>query len=52
MSDRTTLVSDVEPEFPGDVYWYDLPDDEAEPEDGPAPRIPSLLLRLIPWRTA
>ncbi|GAA2296918.1 hypothetical protein GCM10010149_51740 [Nonomuraea roseoviolacea subsp. roseoviolacea] len=20
-------------EFPGDVHWYDLPDDDAEPDD-------------------
>ncbi|MET7460849.1 hypothetical protein [Nonomuraea sp. NPDC005501] len=22
-------------EFPGDVHWYDLPDDDAEPDEGP-----------------
>lgn len=34
-------------EYPGDVHWYDLPDDEAELEE-PVPE--SRLWRLIPWR--
>lgn len=37
-----------EHDYPGDVHWYDLPDDEVELDEAPAPR--SRLSRLIPWR--
>ncbi|MFD2351869.1 hypothetical protein ACFSTC_25245 [Nonomuraea ferruginea] len=39
-----------EHDYPGDVHWYDLPDDEVEL--GEAPRAPGRLSRLIPWRAA
>lgn len=44
-----------EPEYPGELHWYDLPDDDAELEDDrPAPRARWRLSRaltvLAAWR--
>ncbi|MGI5271912.1 hypothetical protein ACQEUU_22350 [Nonomuraea sp. CA-218870] len=41
------MITPSEPEYPGDVHWYDLPDDEAELEETPAPV--SRLRRFIPF---
>jgi hypothetical protein len=40
-------VSAVDP-FPGDTHWYDLPDDDAEPEEGAV----AAVSRWRFWRTA
>jgi hypothetical protein len=46
---RTSVraVSEVDP-FPGDTHWYDLPDDDAEPEEGAVEAVS----RWRFWRTA
>ncbi|MFG1946417.1 hypothetical protein [Nonomuraea sp. NPDC048826] len=47
------MINHGEPEYPGDVYWYDLPDDEADVEEAvvPANRL-RRLIPFFPWRTA
>ncbi len=40
-------ASEVDP-FPGDTHWYDLPDDDAEPEEGAV----AAVSRWRFWRTA
>jgi hypothetical protein len=38
----------AEAEYEGDLHWYDLPDDECEPEGTTG--IPGLVRRLLAWR--
>jgi hypothetical protein len=39
---KASIESTQEERFPGDVHWYDLPDDDVEPdEDDTLPHGPS-----------
>ncbi|WP_181448669.1 hypothetical protein [Nonomuraea aridisoli] len=41
----------AEAEYEGDLHWYDLPDDECEPDEA-ATGVHGLVRRLLAWRSA
>ncbi|GLW12948.1 hypothetical protein Misp01_80760 [Microtetraspora sp. NBRC 13810] len=60
---RAAALPPAARDHPGDVHWYDLPDDDAAPEDPPLPPPPTLRgalrrtagrleHRWAAWRTA
>lgn len=47
-----TRAVDEQPPRPGDQHWYDLPDDDAEPEEEPEPVVPAPRREWRPeWRS-
>ncbi|MEU4721825.1 hypothetical protein AB0G06_19570 [Nonomuraea dietziae] len=54
MQPKAPIEATQEEQFPGDVHWYDLPDDDVEPEeDGTLQRGPLQVvtgLRLLARR--